>query len=174
MNSRKGDKLFACFIDLKKAFDTVWHDGLFLKLQKAGICGKIYQVIKSMYDGSQAKVKCNQFMSDLIDITKGVHQGNVLSPLLFNIFINDLGDNLIDTETPVLYDSKINHLLYADDLMLISKSATELQQNIGKVNEFCDRWGLSVNPDKTKTMIFTKKMAKSRKIAINLLLDKHI
>ena len=81
LNSRKGDKLFACFIDLKKAFDTVWHDGLFLKLQKAGICGKIYQVIKSMYDGSQAKVKCNQFMSDPIDITKGVHQGNVLSPL---------------------------------------------------------------------------------------------
>ena len=157
MNSRKGDKLFACFIDLKKAFDTVWHDGLFLKLQKAGICGKIYQVIKSMYDGSQAKVKCNQFMSDPIDITKGVHQGNVLSPLLFNIFINDLGDNLIDTEAPVLYDSKINHLLYADDLLLLSKSATELQQNIGKVNEFCDRLGLSVNPDKTRTMIFTKK-----------------
>ena len=54
-----------------------------------------------------------------------------------------------------MYDSKINHLLYADDLLLLSKSATELQQNIGKVNEFCDRWGLSVNPDKTKTMIFT-------------------
>ena len=95
-------------------------------------------------------------MSDPIDITKGVHQGNVLSPLLFNIFINDLGDNLIDTEAPVVYDSKINHLLYTDDLLLLSKSATELQQNIGKVNEFCDRWGLSVNPDKTKTMIFTK------------------
>ena len=173
MNSRKGDKLFACFIDLKKAFDTVWHDGLFLKLKKAGICGKIYQVIKSKYYGSQAKVKCNQFMSDAIDITKRVHQGNVLSPLLFNIFINDLGDNLIDTEAPVLYDSKINHLLYADYLLLLSKSATELQQNIGKVNEFCDRWGLSVNPDKTKTMIF-KKIAKSRKIAINLFLDKHI
>ena len=73
--------MFACLIDLRKAFDTVWHDGLFLKLQKAGIRGKIYQVIKSMYHGSQAKVKCNQLMSDSIDITKGVHQGNVLSPL---------------------------------------------------------------------------------------------
>ena len=74
--------MFACFIDLRKAFDTVWHDGLFLKLQKAGICGNIYRVIKSMYHGSQAKVKCHQLMSDSIDITKGVHQGNVLSSFI--------------------------------------------------------------------------------------------
>ena len=46
----------------------------------------MYHVIKSMYDGSQAKVKCRHLMSDPINITKGVHQGNVLSPLLFNIF----------------------------------------------------------------------------------------
>ena len=48
-----------------------------------------------MYHGSQAKVKCHQLMSDSIDITKGVHQGNVLSPLLLNIFINDLGDFIL-------------------------------------------------------------------------------
>ena len=69
-------------------------------------------------------------MSDPINITKRVHQSNILSPLLFNIFINDLGDNTIDTKAPVLYDSKINHLLYADNLRLFPKSATELQQNI--------------------------------------------
>ena len=75
-------RLTNCFIDLKKAFGTVWHDGLFLKLQEAGIHGKIYRVIKSVYHHSQAKVKSHQLMSDSIDITKGVHQGNVLSPLV--------------------------------------------------------------------------------------------
>ena len=57
LNSKKGSKLFACFIDLKKAFDTVWYAGLFLKLQKAGISEKIYNTVKSMYDGSQPSVK---------------------------------------------------------------------------------------------------------------------
>ena len=156
LNANKGDKLFACFIDFKKAFDTVWHKGLFLKLQKAGIRGKIYQVIKSMYDGSQAKVKCRHLMSDPINITKGVHQGNVISPLLFNIFINDLSDDIIDLKAPILCDTRISHLLYADDLLLLSTSESELQQNINQVNEFCSRWGLSINPDKSKIMIFTK------------------
>ena len=64
-----------------------------------------------MYDGSQSRVKCKQLMSDPIDIIKGVHQVNVLSPLLFNIFINDLGDDIIDTDAPMLYYSKISHLL---------------------------------------------------------------
>ena len=71
LKSKNGSKLFACFIDLKKAFDTVWHDGLFLKLQKAGINGKLYNVIKSMYDSCHSRVKCKQFLSDPIDITKG-------------------------------------------------------------------------------------------------------
>ena len=73
LNSKNGSKLFACFIDLKKAFDTVWHDGLFLKLQKAGINGKLYNVIKSMYDNCHSRVKCKRFLSDPINIINGVH-----------------------------------------------------------------------------------------------------
>ena len=77
-------------MDLKRAFDTVWHDGLFLKLQHAGINGKIYNVITYIFNNSHSNVKCKQFISDPTEITKGVHQGNVLSPLLFNIFINNI------------------------------------------------------------------------------------
>ena len=156
LKSKNGSKLFACFIDLKKAFDTVWHDGLFLKLQKAGIGGKVYNVIKSMYNNCHSRVKSRHFLSDSIAITKGVHQGNVLSPLLFNVFINDIGDSFSETDVPNLHSFNISHLLYADDLLLLSTTAEGLQSNINKVQEFCKQWGLSINIDKTKIMIFSK------------------
>ena len=164
LGSKNGSKIFACFIDLKKAFDTVWHDGLFLKLQKAGICGKVYNIIKSMYSCSHSRIKCKNTMSDPIEITKGVHQGNVLSPLLFNVFINDIGDNFSVRDVPVIHNSNVSHLLYADDLLLLATDEHTLQQNIEKVHEFCNRWGLSVNADKSKIMIFTKngQVAKDR------------
>ena len=65
-------------------------------------------------------------MSDPIDITKGVHQGNVLSPLLFNVFINDIGDAFTENDVPVLQSSSVSHLLYADDLLLLSTTADGL------------------------------------------------
>ena len=115
---------------------------------------KIYQVIKSMYDGSHAKVKCRHLMSDPINITKCVHQGHILSLLLFDIFTNNLCDDIINVKAPILRYTRISHLLYADDSLLLSTSESELQQNINKVNEFCGWWGLLINPDKSKIMMF--------------------
>ena len=155
-NSTKGGKIYACFIDLRKAFDTVWHDGLLLKLQKAGIKGNMYNLIKSMYQGSVSRVKCKQSLSDPINIMQGVHQGNILSPLLFNIFMNDIDDSLQFDDVPLLHDYKLNHLLYADDLLLLSTSSSGLQKNIDGVQSFCKKWGLTINSEKSKIMVFSK------------------
>ena len=152
---KNGSKLYACFIDPRKAFDTEWHDGLLLKLQKAGISGK-YNVIKSIYNSSHSRVKSKHTMSEHIEITQGIHQDGVLSPVLFNIFINDIGDDLLENNVPILNDHKISHLLYADDLLLLSTSENELQRNITMINEFCNKWGISVNADKSKVMMFSK------------------
>ena len=133
--SSKGNKLYACFIDFRKAFDTVCHEGLLLKLQRAGINGKIYELIKSMYQNSISRVKCKNTLTDPIEVKQGVHQGSVLSPLLFNIFINDIGNTLLVDSAPVVYDTKVNYLLYADDLVLLSTSEEGLQRNIDKIHE---------------------------------------
>ena len=109
-----------------------------------------------MYNNCHSRVKSRHFLSDSIAITKGVHQGNVLSPLLFNVFINDIGDSFSETDVPSLHSFNISHLLYADDLLLLSTTAEGLQSNINKVQEFCKQWGLSINIDKTKIMIFSK------------------
>ena len=109
-----------------------------------------------MYSYSRSRVKCKHVLSKSITISQGVHQGSVLSPLLFNIFINYIGDAMSEQDAPLLLDHRITHLLYADDLLLISTIPKGLQYNIDKVNEFCNNWGLSVNVDKSKVMIFSK------------------
>ena len=116
----------------------------------------MYQLLKSMYQGSFSRVKRKGVLIEPISIKQGVHQGSVLSPLLFNIFINDIGEDLLLDDVPILHDSRISHLLYADDLVLLSTSESGLQSNIDRVHAFCKLWGLSINISKSKIMVFSK------------------
>ena len=83
-------KLFACFIDLKKAFDSVWHEGLFLKMSKYGINDNSLDIIKDIYKKTLCAVKIEDGRTDFFKFTKGVRQGCPLSPILFNMYINDV------------------------------------------------------------------------------------
>ena len=70
--------------------------------------------------------------------------------------MNDIGDSLLLDDAPMLHDYKLNHLLYADDLLLLSTSSSGLQKNIDRVQHFCSMWGLAINYDKSKVMVFSK------------------
>ena len=89
-NRRK--KLFCAFIDLKRAFNTVWRDGLFYKLKLLDINGKCCNVVKSVYRNVKSCVSVNGKSSGFFLCNIGVRQGENLSPLLFLIFLNDLED----------------------------------------------------------------------------------
>ena len=96
-------------------------------------------------------------------------QGCILSPLLFNLYLNELPFILNNNakDSILLPDgSHLNCLLYADDLLLISTSAEGLQQSLDRLSKYCQDWLLKINPTKTKVIVFQKK---SRKSAI----DKH-
>ena len=83
---RSKKRLYCCFVDFKKAFDSINHNYLWLKIQILGIKGKIFTVIRSIYQNVQA---CGE-MSDLFEVLLGLMQGEALSPLLFSMFVNDL------------------------------------------------------------------------------------
>ena len=129
-NANKG-KLFRCFIDFQKAFDSIWHDGLLSKLMSYKMGGRSYRLTSEMYCRSKCAIKCGNRRTKFFDYNRVVRQGCILSPLLFNLYLNDIPfllDNSCDTDSIILPNGlPLNCLFYADDLVLISRSASGLQ-----------------------------------------------
>ena len=154
---QSNSKLFTCFIDFRKAFDSVLHQALFLKLQKLGITGLFYNIVKSMYMDNILRVKIGHGLTDEFHSELGVRQGDTLSPNLFKIFINDLVDIFEDDCDAVsMGNLNMNCLMYADDLILLSQSETGLQKFLDKLENYCELWCLDINIDKTKSIVFNK------------------
>lgn len=156
LQKKKKEKLFAAFIDLKKAFDSVWREGLLHKLLKNGIHGKTYNIIKSMYSKTENRIKFKNGISPKFVSTTGVKQGDNLSPTLFNIYINDIVSFIENYQgDPIIVgDNKINILLYADDIILISKSPNGLQNCLNALSLYCNLWKLEVNTAKSNIIVF--------------------
>ena len=169
-------KLFVCFVDFKKAFDSVWHQGLFYKLENLGIKGNLVELIKDIYKKTKCAVKIDGKITDFFEFTKGVRQGCPLSPLLFNLYINDIFE-MIDKNTPVSPELKernpINVLMYADDLIMIAESQDQLQKNMTLLNDYCVNWNLEINSKKTKSMVFNRgnKLCKTKVVINNTLIE---
>ena len=114
----KGKDLWLAFVDLEKAFDRVPRDVLWWALRSAGVDEWLVSVIKAMYCGASTSVKLQGCESSEFEVKVGVHQGSVLSPLLFIIVLEELSKNF-----------KVGlpwELLYADDLALIAETEEEL------------------------------------------------
>ena len=159
VTDRNRSKLYTCFIDFRKAFDTVWHQGVFQKLLEINISGNFLNTLKDMYRKTKCAVKIGSRTTQYFSCEKGVRQGDPLSPLLFNIFINGIFQKLREENCdPATLDGTnlINALAYADDIVLISTTPEGLQKAINITHEYCKTWKLQVNHKKTKCITFTK------------------
>ena len=143
--SPKSLEVRAIFLDISKAFDKVWHDGLCFKLEQNGVSGKLLMLFKNYLSNRKQRVIINGEASQYFSIESGVPQGSVLGPLLFLIYINDL-------ETDIA--SKIK--FFADDTMLFSKvldpvsSADELNNDLLSIQLWAHQWKMEFNPDPNK------------------------
>lgn len=160
---KKKQKLFCAYVDFSAAFDKVWRIGLWQKLIKTNINGKIFNVIFNMYQNIKSRITHLGEFSDSFCSNTGVRQGENLSPVLFSIFLNDLqeylesqgsvGIELTDT-LDAEYWLKLLVLLYADDTVIISNSKIDFQNTLLHFNQFCEQWHLNINTNKTKVVIF--------------------
>ena len=109
-----------------------------------------------MYCRTSNRVKFTEGLSDQFISERGVKQGDVLSPLLFNIYINQIVDILDNHSTDLISvgNSKLHCLLYADDLVLLSSSPAGLQNSLDLLAKFCSDWKLEINVSKSKALVF--------------------
>lgn len=168
----KKSKLPIVFLDIEKAYDSVWQNGLLYKLNKIGITGNAWRWIKSFINNRRFKVLNYDTYSDWYDINAGVPQGSVLSPLLFLIYINDLltPSNAIENAL-----SNVKILLFADDIAIIPFLNQNNNDDINKLFSYLDkclnhisiwarRWKIKFSFNKSAYVIFTRK-----KINLNII-----
>ena len=155
-NTREFQKnIYFCFIDYAKAFDCVDHNKLWTILKEMGISDHLTCLLRNMYAGQEATVRTGHGTTDWSQIGKGVLQGCILSPCLFNFYAEYIMRNagLEEAQGGIkIAGRNINNLRYADDTTLMAESEEELKSLLVKVKEENEKVGLKCNIQKTKIM----------------------
>ena len=146
-------------LDISKAFDRVWHEGLLYKLRRDGISGQLLLLIESFLANRKQRTVLNGKVSKWGSITAGVPQGSILGPLLFLIYINDLTDGV-----------KCNVKLFADDTSILTvvydpnTAAENMNHDLQLISLWALKWRMSFNPYPTKQALevtFSRKISPS-------------
>ena len=147
--------IYFCFIDYAKAFDCVDHNKLWKILQEMGIPDYLTCLLKNLYAGQEATVRTRHGTTDWLQIGKGVRQGCILSPCLFNLYAEYLMRNtgLEEAQAGIrIAGRNTNNLRYADDTTLMAESEEELKSLLMKVKVESENVGSKLNIQKTKIM----------------------
>ena len=162
-----GKDVYICFIDYTKAFDRVKHSKIIECLSEIGIDDKDLQIITKMYWEQTAVVRTEHDITEEFQVKKGVRQGCVLSPSLFNLYTEKIFREIEDMEGVNVGGHIINNLRYADDTSLLALEEQKLQNLLNTVNDKGKLYGMEINVKKTKSMVASKKQ-ETPKVSINL------
>ena len=151
----RGEEVRLIALDIKGAFDKVWHNGLCAKLKSKGVTGTLLTWIQSYLSNRSMKVVISGQSSNTAHINASVPQGSILGPLLFSVFIDDLADGCENE----LY-------LYADDSTLYAeirssadgiKQTASLNRDLHLMKMWADKWKVTFEPSKCKAMTISRK-----------------
>ncbi|KAJ2946144.1 hypothetical protein O0L34_g5075 [Tuta absoluta] len=147
--------VYACFLDLSKAFDLVSYPVLWGKLRGAQVAPEVVHILQYWYGNQINSVKWSGALSDPYRLGCGVRQGGISSPTLFNLYVNELIGALSGRHVGChIDDICFNNISYADDMVLLSASVGGLRELINICETHVNRLGLKYNVDKSKIMVF--------------------
>ena len=159
--------MIVTFLDSMKAFDTVSHNGLKVKLSELGINGKLWKLLDNMYFDLKSCIRCNNDVSRYFRLDRGVRQGSALSAKLYLIYINELINIISNSgKGAVLVDLNVCCPVQADDIALVTSNEHNMQTLINMCVNYSQRWKFQFSPTKSQAMSFSK-----RKLSHNLRLD---
>src|SRR5215469_12641453 len=157
----KGRDVYIAFMDLEKAYDRVDREALWVILSKYGIRGKLLDAVKGFYFDSRACARVDGVSGEMFEVKVGLRQGCVMSPWLFNLYMDSVvrevkrecGEDDLDLKRingGGLW--RVNVLLFSDDTVLLGESKESLQRLVTVFNRICMKKKLSVNREKSKVM----------------------
>lgn len=159
-------RMYAVFVDFKKAFDTVRRDLMVARCKQLGVHGQFLASLLMLYDKVTQRVVVNGVVGEPFDTHVGTKQGSELSPLLFGMFIDMLHELIrlkVPGAGPVLGSIRVSDLIYADDVLLIAMGdPAHAQQLLDCLDLFCVIFGMQVNTDPCKTCVVVFREPRSR------------
>ena len=162
---KKHKKAVGVFLDVEKAFDAVWLEGLKYKLGRPeiGIPTKMIRLLSSFLTNRHLRVHQNSAISNKIELKAGTPQGSALSPLLFIFYVNDT-----PKPPPGVLISKFADDMAAWAIQKQEKRAEKLiQKHLDSLSEWCNKWKIKLNPSKTQVGLFTNSN-NTKEITLNL------
>ena len=151
---RNGSEVYACVMDLSKAFDRIKHSALFWKLPKKGMPPVYVRLLLVMYEKQKANVRWNNVLSETFSVNNGVKQGALLSPILFCVYMDCLFSVLRRNRTGCWINGMYAGIMwYADDMWLLSPTQDGLQEMVQICSDYCKNLNLSfsTHPDSRRS-----------------------
>ena len=151
----EGKEVVAIALDIKGAFDRVWHNGLLAKLKSKGICGQLLKWIQNYLTNRSLQVILNGKSSRTFFFNASVAQGSILGPLLFSIFIDDITEECENELLLFADDSTI--YCQVDSIAKRNAAVSSLNRDLAKIKAWADKWKVIFEPSKCQAMIISRK-----------------
>jgi hypothetical protein len=139
----------AIFIDFEKAYDSMWREGLIVKLSRSGLRGNMWNGINAFLKHREARCIVNDHTGVWFQTSIGLPQGSVISPILFNIFIKDIFNNITADHCKFANDATIWHTEENRKLM-----ESKVQEDLNQIKTWSSQWRMKLSREKTKYCIF--------------------